>query len=116
MRGAATQFTGVANGEHRRHSARLRRYTVNLRGVFEARKPMRTGFSIALWSRSPGRPRVTLRQHRRILQALRVRKGDRAAAALRVHLRSSWATLRRLMAETTVGGTGDYPIGTQQDT
>jgi DNA-binding GntR family transcriptional regulator len=56
---------------------------------------------VALWSRAPGRPRVTLRQHRRILQALRQGKGDAAAAAARLHLRSSWAALQRSMTDGT---------------
>jgi DNA-binding GntR family transcriptional regulator len=57
---------------------------------------------MALWARMPARPQETLRQHRRILEALRSGDPEAAAAAARAHLQSSWQSLRRALREEGV--------------
>lgn len=54
---------------------------------------------MALWARRPDRPHETLRQHRRILEALRSRDPQAAATASRAHLQSSWHSLRRALRQ-----------------
>lgn len=54
---------------------------------------------MALWTRIPTRPQETLREHRRILEALRSGDPDAAAEAARAHLESSWQRLRRALRE-----------------
>ncbi|MDR5684425.1 MAG: GntR family transcriptional regulator [Armatimonadota bacterium] len=61
---------------------------------------------VTLWRAIPYRPLQTIRQHRRILQAIARGNPDLAERRAVEHLESSWATLQAVLARTTRIGTG----------